>query len=304
MGANSTEGKVAGVVPGRFLNHLYHGAIQDVLHELPDNSVDCIFADPDYNVGMKYQRKSYTKPFEKYIEECIDWASQCRRVLRPDGNFFIINYPKSNAHLRVKYLDDSFFAVYEYVWVYPTNMGTPKRSFTGAHRTILHCVKTRKNKFFKTPVAEPYQNPNDFRVSTLIKSGSPGRMPYSWIEAPVASDQMLSWTKGNLVKNVSRAKTFHSCQIPESLSEKLLRATTEPGDTVLVLFGGAGSELAVCQRLGLNWVSAEIVKRYCTLIEARLRNGGEVPPRYRLLSVSPPRPAGGQTSMKEIPAAQ
>jgi site-specific DNA-methyltransferase (adenine-specific) len=93
-----------------------------------------------------------------------------------------------------------------------------------------------------------------------------------------------SWFDVNLVKNVSRSKSFHSCQIPEQLSERLFRASTRPGDTVLVLFGGAGSELVVCQRLGLNWISAEIVPEYCDLIEARLKNAGTVPAPQRMLT--------------------
>src|SRR5208283_3373894 len=88
----------------------------------------------------------------------------------------------------------------------------------------------------------------------------------------------------NLVKNVSRNKSFHSCQIPEALSEMLFKVSTKKGDTVLVLFGGAGSELVVCQRLGLNWLSAELVPEYCDLIEARLERGGEVPESQRMLT--------------------
>jgi DNA modification methylase len=96
-------------------------------------------------------------------------------------------------------------------------------------------------------------------------------MPYSWFEF-------------NLVKNVGRTKTFHSCQIPEQLSEMLFKATTRADDTVLVLFGGSGSELVVCQRLNLNFISAETNRDYCELIRQRLRSGGKVPERYRLMT--------------------
>lgn len=269
-------------VPRRFLNRLYHGPIEEVLAELPPDSIDCILADPDYNVGIRYQERTYTKGFNDYIQGCVEWAKQCRRVLKASGNFFIINYPRSNAYLRVRYLDAAFSTVSEYAWVYPTNIGSSRRRFTPAHRTILHCTKSSKNRFFKGAVAEPYRNPSDKRIKALVDAGSPGRMPYSWLVTQEPSSKVLSWSMFNLVKNTSRAKTFHSCQIPEALSEKLLRATTLRGDTVLVLFGGAGSELAVCHRLGLNWVSAEIVPEYCSLIEARLKNHGEVPEEYRL----------------------
>jgi len=233
-----------------------------------------IYADPDYNVGIKYQGKSYTKKFEAYVAWCIEWAKECNRVLKPDGNMFIINYPKQNAYLRVNYLDDAFAkpnGVRDYVWVYKTNVGQGPHHLTTAHRSVLHCVKSNKNRFYKDAVAVPYQNPTDRRIKKLITKGSPGRMPYSWFEF-------------NLVKNVGVTKTFHSCQIPESLSEMLLKATAKKGDTVLVLFGGSGSELVICQKMGLNFVSAEIEPAYVKMIEERLKHHGEVPKSYRMLT--------------------
>lgn len=253
------------------LNKVYPGPIEELLPELTSRSVDCIFADPDYNVGVKYQGRSFTKQFDEYIDSTINWSQQCHRVLKDDGNFFIVNYPKNNAYLRARYLDRAFAAVYEYVWVYNTNVGHSPRRFTTAHRTVLHCVKSEKNRFYKDAVAVPYENPTDRRIRALIGHGSRGRMPYSWYYH-------------DLVKNVSRSKSFHSCQIPEDLSEMLFRATTKKGDSVLVLFGGAGSELVVCQRLGLNWISAEIVEEYRDLIARRLERGGELPPAQRMLT--------------------
>jgi len=258
-------------IPAELLNRVYLGKIEDVLVRLPNESIDCIFADPDYNVGVTYQGKSYKQPFDKYIEWCIEWSRECYRVLKNDGNFFIINYPRNNAYLRVKYLDQHFYNVYEYVWVYKTNIGHGPNHFTTAHRTILHCTKSANNRFYKDQVAVPYQNPTDRRIKKLIESGSKGRMPYSWFEF-------------NLVKNVGLTKTFHSCQIPEALSEMLFKATTRRGDIVLVLFGGSGSELVVCKRLGLNFISAEIEPAYVRIIEERLRLGGEVPSKYRMLT--------------------
>jgi DNA modification methylase len=258
-------------IPSELLNRVYQGKIEDVLPRLPDESIDCIFADPDYNVGVSYQGKSYKQPFEEYIAWCVKWSEECCRVLKRNGNFFIINYPKNNAHLRARYLDENFNRVYEYSWVYKVNIGQGPRHFTTAHRSILHCTKSPNNKFYKDAVALPYQNPTDRRIRKLVDAGSKGRMPYSWFEF-------------NLVKNVGSSKTFHSCQIPEALSKMLFKATTKSGDTVLVLFGGSGSELVVCKRLGLSFVSAEIEPAYIKIIEERLKRGGEVPSQYRMLT--------------------
>src|SRR5713101_5113784 len=111
-------GKASLGIPPNLLNHLYCGPIEEVLSKLPNDSVDCIFADPDYNVGVTYQGRSFTTKFDNYIE------------------FWIINYPRNNSYLRVRYLDEAFYAVYENVWVYRTNIGQGPSHFTTAHRSI------------------------------------------------------------------------------------------------------------------------------------------------------------------------
>ena len=118
-----------------------------LLKELPDKSVDMVYGDPDYNVGVKYGDKTYTKTFDEYIEWYIELAKESLRVLKNTGNMFLINYPKQNAYLRVKYLDNICYEVLDYVWVFNTNVGHSPKRFTTAHRSILHCRKPKNNVF-------------------------------------------------------------------------------------------------------------------------------------------------------------
>jgi DNA modification methylase len=197
----------------------------------------------------------------------------------------MINYPKPNAHLRIKFLEENTFSVHEYVWTYNTNIGLTKKYFTSAHRSILHAVKMKDNNFFKKNVAEPYLNPGPVRQKNMkkIMENNPdlsedeaeelfekvykGRMPYSWISEP-------------LVKNVSDEKTIHPCQIPKNVSRKLIHACTEPEDTILVLFGGSGSECEVCKEGGRNFITTEIHEKYNRMIKERIKQG-KIPDRYR-----------------------
>jgi len=255
-------------IPPQFIDHVHLGDIMEVLRQLPDNSVDMVYGDPDYNVGIKYNQKSYTREFDAYIEWYIALTQEAMRVLRDDGNLYMINYPKQNAHLRVKYLDDAAYDVQDYVWVYNTNVGhTPKR-LTTAHRSILHARKSKDNRFYKDQIALPYQNPTDKRIQQNIANGSKGRMPYSWLYY-------------DLVKNVSKEKTFHACQIPQKLAEMLILSCTQERDNVLVLFGGSGSELALCHKLGRHFISAELDPDYYEMIHARLQSG-TIDDKYRL----------------------
>ncbi len=253
-----------------YLNKVYNGDVMHVLKDLPDDSIDMIFGDPDYNVGIKYGSNNYTRDFDDYINWYIELTKESMRVLRNDGNLFMLNYPKQNAHLRVRYLDSYFPHINEYVWVYNTNVGhTPKR-FTTAHRSVLHVRKSADNKFFKDAVALPYKNPTDKRIQQNMANGSKGRMPYSWFEF-------------NLVKNVSKEKTYHACQIPQKLTETLVNSSTKPNDIVLVLFGGSGAEIDVCKKMNRQFISAEIDKKYCDIINSRLTKGF-IAPQHKLFN--------------------
>ena len=252
-----------------FRNKVFNEDVLAVLKRLPDNSIDTIYGDPDYNVGIQYAGKNYTKKWNEYIDWYIELTKECMRVLKKKGNLFMINYPKQNAYLRVKYLDEAAYDVFDYVWVYNTNVGHSPRRLTTAHRSILHARKSAKNQFFKNNIAAPYQNPNDKRIKKRIADGHKGRMPYSWLYY-------------DLVKNVSKDKTFHACQIPLALVELLIKGSTQKNDDVFVLFGGSGSELILCQDLERNFISCELHLPYYQMIMDRLNANGKIEDKYRL----------------------
>lgn len=253
-----------------FINKIFHGDVMDLLKSLPNDSMDMVYGDPDYNVGINYSGADYTKTWDDYINWYIGLTKESMRVLKPNGNLFMMNYPKQNSHLRVKYLDEASYDVQDYVWVYNTNVGHTPRRFTTAHRSILHATKSKHNKFFKDAVAVPYQNPTDKRIKARIEAGHLGRMPYSWFYY-------------DLVKNVSKDKTFHACQIPLPLVEMLIKSCTEEKDNICILFGGSGSELVLCQQLKRNFLSAELNKDYVSMIKDRLKNNGEIKEQYKLI---------------------
>lgn len=247
------------MIEDEFYNKVFNEDVLQVLRRIPDNSMDMVYGDPDYNVGINYAGRKFSKKWDDYIEWYITLARECMRVLKPTGNLFMLNYPKQNAYLRVKYLDNNAYNVQEYVWIYNSNIGHSPRRFTTAHRSILHATKGKDNAFYKEQVALPYQNPNDSRIKKRLADGHSGRMPYSWFYF-------------NLVKNVSKDKTFHPCQIPLALVKMLILSSTKEKDKVFVLFGGSGSELTLCQKLKRNFVSCEIHPEYFERVGKILKN--------------------------------
>ena len=242
-----------------------------VLKSLPDNSIDMIYGDPDYNVGINYSGSVYKMKWDEYIDWYIELTKECIRVMKEDGNGFMINYPKQNAHLRVKYLDDNAHSVQDYAWIYNSNVGHSPKRFTTAHRSILHFTKSKNNSFYKDQVAAPYQNPSDRRIKQRIADGHKGRMPYSWFYF-------------DLVKNVSKDKTFHSCQIPLPLFELLLKSSTKEKNNIFILFGGSGSEIMSALRLKREILSCELNKEYHKMILDRINSDDKNLTKYRLVN--------------------
>lgn len=252
-----------------FRNQVFNEDVLQVLKKLPAGCLDMVYGDPDYNVGINYAGKNYTTKWNEYIEWYIELTRESLRVLKPTGNLFMLNYPKQNAYLRVKFLDDNAYDVQDYVWTYNTNVGHSPKRFTTAHRSILHATKSKDNHFYKDNVAQPYLNPTDKRILQRISEGHKGRMPYSWFYF-------------DLVKNVSKDKTFHACQIPLPLVEMLIKSCTQENDDVFILFGGSGSEIVLCKNLKRNFISCEIHPDYYQMILDRLDNNGKIKNIYRL----------------------
>ena len=102
---------------------------------------------------------------------------------------------------------------------------------------------------------QPYKNPTDKRVAKLIADGKSAR-GYDWV-------------KVNHVKNVSKAG--HPCPLPLAIAERLVLASTEPGDLVYDPFCGSGTVLVAAVKLGRRALGCEIDAGYCELARRNLK---------------------------------
>jgi len=262
-----------------------------------------IYGDPDYNVDINYSGKKYTMEWNDYMNWYGELTKLSLECLEDDGHLFMLNYPKQNSHLRVKYLEDESIDIdesidskqmlkngniNEYVWIYNSNVGMSKKRFTTAHRSILHITKSQSAVLNKGNYWMPFKNPGPVAQKMkkkLMSSGlseqesikisqehisKNGRSPYSWIDE-IELDSSVMYH--DLVKNVSKEKSFHPCQIPTKLVSGLIQSSTVEGDNVFILFGGSGNELLMCNQINRKFTSCEIYKKYYKLIQDTLKNG-------------------------------
>jgi len=227
------------------------------LPNIPNNSIDLIVTDPPFNIGKKYNSYVDKKSKKEYIKWCKSWLKECIRVLKDGGALYLFNYPKNNAYL-MPFLDEHLTFKRWMTWHYPTNTGMSPTNFTRSQHSILFYIKGKKNKIFnKKDIAVPYKNPTDKRIKKLIANGSPGRTPYDVFHF-------------NIVKNVSKDKTPHPCQIPTQLLEIFIKASSNPGELILDPFAGSFSTNATAKKLGRHSIGIELDKKYVKIGKERL----------------------------------
>ena len=202
-------------------------------YEIPKGLV---ITDPPYNQGYKYNDYDDKLSEEDYIELLSKIPTPC----------VIIHYPEETINLLPKAIKGKCEQVV--CWVYNSNTGKQSRliSWWGC-----------KPDFRK--VRQPYKNLNDKRIQKRISEGKTGAKLYDWWEI-------------NQVKNVSKEKTEHPCQIPEELIKRIILTTASPNDIIIDVFGGSGTTAKVAKDLGFSSISYEIDSEYCEIIEKRVND--------------------------------
>lgn len=110
-------------------------------------------------------------------------------------------------------------------------------------------------------VTQPYKNPRDKRIQKRISEGKTGARIYDW------------WNVDQ-VKNVSKVKTIHPCQMPQKVMENIIGILPKTDDMVVVdPFMGSGTTGLACQRYGVDFVGIEIDPDYFDASMTRLGLG-------------------------------
>ncbi len=190
--------------------------------------------DPPYNQGYHYNGYKDKISEDDYIDLLSKIPTPC----------VIIHYPEETINLLPKAMKVKCNQVV--CWVYNSNTGKQSRliSWWGC-----------KPDFRK--VRQPYKNLNDKRIQKRIAEGKTGAKLYDW------------WNI-NQVKNVSKEKTQHPCQIPEDLISKIIKTTAKENQIIIDVFAGSGTISKVAYDLGYDTISYEIDKKYCEIINERI----------------------------------
>ncbi len=252
---SKTEGSLATVE-----NRIVVGDCLTALRYIPDSTVDLIHTSPPYNIDKAYKGEHGDK---EGIDEYLDFLGlvilEMKRVLKPNASlFWQTGYTQeenggAGEIFPIDMLSYGFFKQEPYplvlwdriIWRYFGGMAF-KRKYTNRHETILWFVRPSEGQ------TKPLFDVDCIRE----KSRELDKRNNLWGKNP-----------GNVweVDRVAYGGTEQSSHIavyPDEVAEKIIRASSKPGDLVVDPFSGSGTTTKVARSLGRRWIGIEISPEY------------------------------------------
>jgi DNA modification methylase len=105
-------------------------------------------------------------------------------------------------------------------------------------------------------IRQPYKNLKDKRIQERIARGCKGAKLYDWWEI-------------NQVKNISKEKTEHPCQMPIEVMKRIIGILP---DDILVIdpFMGSGTTGVAAKNLNRDFIGIELDKNYFEIAKKRI----------------------------------
>lgn len=245
-----------------FLNKIICGDCIEVLERASKPFADLIFADPPFNIGYKYDKYHDEVASEKYIDWTRGWMKACKKVLKPNGSFYIAIGDDYAANVK-KIADElGLFMRNWIIWHYTFGQQT-KNKFARAHTHIFYFVNDEKNFTFNDDAVRVISDRQ--KIYKDNRANPEGKMPDDvWDEYP------------RLCGTFDERINF-PCQMPESLLARIIRASSDEGDWVLDPFSGSGTTVAVAHKLKRKYTGIEVSKKYVEGTLKRLEQSKRYP---------------------------
>lgn len=266
---------------------------KSVLAEIPSDCIDLIYLDPPFFSNKTYEViwgdeaevRSFEDRWEGGIQVYTAWmrerAIELHRILKPTGSMYLHCDWHACAYLKV--MMDSIFGANrfqnELIWCYEIG-GRTKKRWARKHDTILFYSKTDKFHFDGKAVAEPRkpgthmktnvdEDGREYQEKRDAKSGKVYR--YYIDEGTIPPDW---WIGPQQLNREDAERLGYPTQKPEALLEKIIAASSRPGDIVLDPFCGCGTAVAVAHRLDRAWLGIDISPTALGIMRRRLEKIG------------------------------
>ena len=259
------------------VNQIICGDSIKVLNEGPEGWVDLIFADPPFNIGYLYHGYDDSRKTEDYLQFSKDWMQAVHRSLKPTGSFYLAIGDAYAADLCVIARRDLGFHLRNWIIWHYTFGQQPKRMFAKSHTHILYFTKDEKEFTF---------NPDSIRVASArqttyadARANPKGKLPDDvWYLRPQETQEQMfngdgdTWYVSRVCGTFKEREGWHGCQMPIAVLDRIIKASSNPGDIVLDPFNGSGTTVVSAALLGRRYVGIDQSNVYVDFAYRRLKH--------------------------------
>lgn len=243
----------------------------ELLKQIPENTIDMIFADPPYNlsnggftvhagkmVSVHKGDWDKSKGVDQDFEFHTRWIQECYRVLKPNGTIWISGTYHSIYQCGFALQLLGYKILNDITWFKPNaSPNLSGRYFTASHETLLWARKDPNGKH--TFNYQEMKNGNWHETDFIKKDGK--QMRSVWALGTPRTDE----------------KTFgkHPTQKPLALLERIVLASSNKGDIILDPFTGSSTTGLAAVKHGRKFIGIDLEKEYLDLSKKRFNLQGE-----------------------------
>ena len=235
-------------------------------------------------IEQKAYRDTWGKGLDSYLKWFYETVVLLRELLADDGSLYV-HLDWHILHYAKGVLDEVFGSdnfLNEVIWCY-RERGISKTYWNKKHDNILVYTKQiGKHTFNSDEVTEAYTE--DYKKKFKYKDeegryqirgkniqGSPvqradGLTPVAEEKYPGLTYRQymtegtlpLDWWEISLLNKSAHERVSYATQKPEALLERIIKASSNPGDLILDCFCGSGTTAAVAEKLGRRWITCDL----------------------------------------------
>ncbi|MBL6996547.1 DNA methyltransferase [Desulfobacula sp.] len=259
----------------QFLKTCHRNADQ-LIKDRVKGKVKLIYIDPPFATKSDFKgsgdEKSYSDKVAsaEFIEGLRERLIYMHDILAEDGTIYVHLDWKMSHYAKI-ILDEVFGRsnfLNEIIWHYYNIAPSSKKFFAKNHDIVLWYTKENKKQTFNLEELRiPYE-----KGSAYAKKGWSKSSKY----APNPKGKLMDdvW-RIPTINNMAKERIGYPSQKPESLLERIILASSNPGDLIMDVFAGSGTTAGVAEKLGRRWIVCDFGKHAIYTMQKRMLRIGE-----------------------------
>ncbi len=211
-----------------------------------------------------------TRSDKSYLIYMAARLLEMRRILKPTGSIYLHCDPTMSHYL--KPVMDAVFGRKafrnEIVWSYQRWTGATKH-FQRMHDIILFYAASCKTVFNALQESYSAKSRHKGARRTVFAEGT---IEQSYTDDTSRMKSMRDVWDISYLNSQAKKRTGYPTQKPRSLLERIIAASSDPGDMVLDPFCGCATACIAAQDLNREWVGIDVSPKAAELVLSRLRN--------------------------------